>query len=304
MKMGNVASFLNDMTGNYVKNKIIENIERNKIITTQDKKKHMKLYLKSIVKQLKNHSATLDKTSILIDKPWALIDDEFEMQKLIFKKDKELILSKNGQVQIGRWDYFPEAKSLLIDRNSDKILCNEAFINNGIMILRLDGTENRFFIFVNENIVPDLNANRYLKNIRYQILKIIEARLCDGRILEVQRYDEWMLSPNIGDRVTENAEPVIDGKYQLAENENKYFEIKKSKIYKILIEKKYKSTLGKEIIIQQQDNFKIKYGDYVFMDGKQVENAIIDFTKSKNLVVYNSIVKGLEYKNKILRWIF
>lgn len=36
--MGNVASFLNDMTGNYVKNKIIENIERNKIITTQDKK--------------------------------------------------------------------------------------------------------------------------------------------------------------------------------------------------------------------------------------------------------------------------
>ena len=51
----------------------------------------MKVYLKSIVKQLKNYSSTLDKTSILIDKPWALIDDEFETQKLIFKKDKELI---------------------------------------------------------------------------------------------------------------------------------------------------------------------------------------------------------------------
>lgn len=89
----------------------------------------MKLYLKSIVNQLRNYSSTLDKTSILVDKPWALIDEEFEMQKLIFKKNKELILSKNGQVQIGKWDYFPEAKSLLIDRNSDKILCNEAFID-------------------------------------------------------------------------------------------------------------------------------------------------------------------------------
>jgi hypothetical protein len=48
----------------------------------------MKLYLKSIVKQLKNHSASLEKTSIFIDKPWALIDDEFEVQKMIFKRNK------------------------------------------------------------------------------------------------------------------------------------------------------------------------------------------------------------------------
>lgn len=71
----------------------------------------MKIYLKSVVNQLRNYSTTLDKTSILINKPWTLIDEEFEMQKLIFKKNKELILSKNGQVQIGSWDYFPEAKS-------------------------------------------------------------------------------------------------------------------------------------------------------------------------------------------------
>ncbi len=75
----------------------------------------MKLYLKSISKQLRNYSASLDKISILLDKPWAIIDEEFEMQKLIFKKNKELILSKNGEAIVGKWDYFPEAKSLLID---------------------------------------------------------------------------------------------------------------------------------------------------------------------------------------------
>lgn len=261
----------------------------------------MKVYLKSIVKQLRNYSATLDKTSILIDKPWALIDDEFEMQKLIFKKDKELILSKNGQVQIGKWDYFPEAKSLLIDRNTDKILCNEAFIDKGVMVLRLDGTDSRFFILANENVVPDLDANRYLKELRYQKLKIAETKLIDGRILEVQRENEWQ-EPQIGNSVTEEAENIEDGKYQLAK-QNQYYEVKKGRIFKILTETKYTNPIGQEILIQQQNNWEIKHGDYVFMFGKQVDNAIIDFTKSKNLVVRDGILIRLECKNKVLRWL-
>lgn len=260
----------------------------------------MKIYLKSIVKQLRNYSATLDKTSILIDKPWALIDEEFEMQKLIFKKDKELILSKNGQVQIGKWDYFPEAKSLLIDMNSDKILCNEAFIDKGVMVLRLDGTDSRFFILANENVVPDLDANRYLKELRYQKLKIAETKLIDGRILEVQREEKWQ-EPQIGNPVTQEAEPIEDGKYQLAK-QNKYFEVKKSRIFKILTETKYTNPSGQEISIQQQDNWKIKKGDYVFMIGRQVDNEIIDFSKTKNLVVRDGIVIRLEHKNKVMRW--
>ena len=260
----------------------------------------MKLYLKSIVKQLRNYSATLDKTSILIDKPWAMIDNEFEMQKLIFKKDKELILSKNGQVQIGKWDYYPEAKSLLIDRNSDKILCNEAFIDKGILVLRLDGTDSRFFILANENVVPDLDAKRYLKELRYQKLKIAETELIDGRILEVQRENEW-IEPKIGNPVTEEAEPIEDGKYQLAK-QSKYFEVKKGRIFKILTEIKYTNPSGQEITIQQQDNWEIKSGDYVFMYGKQVDTSIIDFTKSKNLVVRNGILIRIERKNTILRW--
>lgn len=260
----------------------------------------MKIYLKSIVKQLRNYSATLDKTSILIDKPWALIDEEFEMQKLIFKKDKELILSKNGQVQIGKWDYFPEAKSLLIDRNSDKILCNEAFIDKGVMVLRLDGTDSRFFILANENVVPDLDANRYLKELRYQKLKIAETKLIDGRILEVQREEEWQ-EPQIGNPVTQEAEPIEDGKYQLAK-QNQYFEVKKGRIFKILTETKYTNPSGQEISIQQQDNWKIKKGDYVFMIGRQVDNEIIDFSKTKNLVVRDGIVIRLEHKNKVMRW--
>ena len=260
----------------------------------------MKIFLKSIVNQLKNYSATIDKTSILIDKPWALIDDEFELQKLIFKKDKELILSKNGQVQIGKWDYFPQAKSLLIDRNTDKILCNEAFIDEGVMILKLDGTENRFFMLANENIIPDLDGKKYLNNLRRQKLRIAEMNLFDGRILEIQRYNEQYEKAKIGNIVTVESESIDDGKYQLSE-QNKYIEINKGKVLKILIETTYTNPDNQEIIIQQQDSWRICNGDYVYILGKQVDNATLNFSKSKKLIVRDGIVIRLERKNKITR---
>lgn len=261
----------------------------------------MKVYLKSIAKQLNNFSLSLDTTSILIDKPWALIDEEFEMQKLIFKKNRELILSKNGKVKEGKWDYFPEAKSLLIDRNTDKILCNAAFVDGGVMILKLDGTENRFFILANENLVPDLDANRYLKKLRYQKLKIKEAELIDGKIIEVQRKNENKV-PEIGNPVTVEAETIEDGIYQLAKKEN-YYEIRKGRIFKILTEIKYINPDGKEIYIQQQDSRKINNGDYAYMAGKPVETSIINFTRFKNIVVRDGKVIRLERKNPFTRWL-
>jgi hypothetical protein len=251
------------------------------------------------VSQLRNYSATLDTTANLINKPWAIIDEEFEMQKLIFKKDKELILSKNGQVKIGKWDYFPEAKSLLIDRNVDKILCNEAFIDNGVMILKLDGTENRFFILANENIVPDLDANKYLKALRYQKLKIVEKELVDGRILEIQRYDEFSMI-SIFNQVSMEADQVADGIYKIANSQN-YYEIEKSRIKKILTETSYINPDGHEIVIQQQRNNKVLNGDYIFMYGKPLDTAILNFSKSKRIVVRNGQVVRLERKNPLMR---
>jgi len=122
----------------------------------------MRVFLKNISKQLKQFSKSLDKKSILIDQPWALIDEEFEMQKLIFKKDGELIMSKNGKVSVGNWEYLNVSKSLLIDRGEDKILCREVYIDEGVLILKLDGTDSNFMVLANENHIPDLNIKDYL----------------------------------------------------------------------------------------------------------------------------------------------
>lgn len=261
----------------------------------------MKLYLQNIIKQLKKFSTTLEKVSAFIDKPWALIDEEFEVQKMIFKKDKQLILSKNGKVQIGAWDYFPEAKSILIDRNIDKILCNEVFIDNGIMILKQDGTENKFFVFVNENVVPDLDVNKYLKELRRQKLGIVETRLADGRVIEIQRQETQTQLVTTGNRVFIESQDIEDGKYLLAYN-RKLIEVKDGEITKILTEKRYITPDGFEFCLYQHYPDFIMAGDYISSSNISIDNGKINFSDSHDLIVSDGRVVRVESKNPLIKF--
>ena len=130
--------------------------------------------LRYFTNTLSNKTLSLKKKGLLIEKPWTLIDDDGEIQKLIFKRDKGLILSKNGIVSEGNWDYYPEAKALLIDRQTDKLLLKEQFIDNNVLILKKDGTTNDFFALANENTLPDLNIPEYLNSLKIKEFKIKE----------------------------------------------------------------------------------------------------------------------------------
>lgn len=223
----------------------------------------MREYLKSIVPQLKSFSESLDKASILVDKPWAMIDGEFELQKLIFKRNKELVLSKNGQVTMGKWEYFPTAKSLLIDRGGDKILCNEAFVNEGVMILKLDGTQDQFFILANENIIPDLNAIEYLRQLRYRKHKIQVHPLSDGRIVEITEGGDENI---IGHTVFFEGITAPDGRYLFASN-TAAISVVNGKVHTQFHYNEYKFKGGIQLIVEQRDFYELQSGDLVFLDG-------------------------------------
>ena len=137
------------------------------------------------LKSLANSSLSLKKKGIFINKPWGLIDDDGEIQTLIFKKNKELILSKNGKAKEGRWDYFPEARSLLIDRVTDKLLLKEQYIDENVIILKKDGTDNDFFALANENSIPDYNVPKYLHGLRCRELNIKAVPLFDGTTIKI-----------------------------------------------------------------------------------------------------------------------
>jgi len=122
----------------------------------------MKLYLDNLIPRLKEFSLNLDKQEVFLEKQWVIIDSESNKQTYIFRRNGELIMSINGQVTIGKWEYINEARSLLVDRIQDKILLNQIFISHAIMILRKDGFKEDHFILANENLIPNLNIIEYL----------------------------------------------------------------------------------------------------------------------------------------------
>ena len=259
-------------------------------------------YLNNISAQLKNYSATIDKTNILADKPWVLIDENSEIQKLIFKRNNELILSKNGNVRIGSWEYFPQAKSILIDRGEGKILCNEGYIDDAVMILKLDGSKNNFYLFANENLIPNLDALTYLKKIRAAKLNILERKMSDGRILEIHRQPLDLGPEQCGNSITINAENIPDGLYELS-NHQKYILSEKSSIKEIYFKKHYINTKGAELIIFQKLDIqnRIGFGDILVVNGITIDNGIYEFSNKKNLIIKNGKIIRLEWKNKFLR---
>lgn len=255
--------------------------------------------INNIVNQLKNYSASLEKSNILIDKPWTIIDDDNEIQRLIFKKDKTLILSKNGQAQIGKWDYFPEAKSLLIDRITDKILCNEAFIDEGVLILKLDGTNNKLFVLANQNIIPDLNVLEYLNNHRQIKLNFVFLKLTDGNRLEVEKMEYGPCK--IGDRVFINQEQVEDGNFQ-EYDEKRIFEVKNSKIFNIIYVKTYETPEGIEVTIHQKIYWDISKGDTVYINSKIIENQLLKLKNGEKILIQEG--KIVSVKKSFLRTLF
>jgi len=262
----------------------------------------IKEYLTKISTDLSRYNQTLSKTSILIDKPWALIDDNNEVQKLIFKKNNDLILSKNGKAEIGKWEYFPEAKSLLIDRGTDKIFCNEIFIDKGVIILKLDGTKHDFFALANENIVADLDVIKYLntfvkENIAIEPVKVYFLE--DGSKVEI--HSEVLL-PDISDKnvlITINNNNVNDGFYKIKGSRLTLI-VKNSRVVSTRHQINYTLDDGIVLAVLQKLLYDVSVNDYVLINNSLVGNETYFLHKNKKIITKNGLIEKVLIRPNIL----
>jgi len=134
----------------------------------------MKEYLKSWLPKIKNYSLELDKLSKLYNQPLVLVNEVSDFIKIIFQEKGKLIVSKNGVVSDGDYELLSVANSILLHINGEKRLYNHQFIDNALMILKLDGFSNDFFILANQNLIPDLDIESYL-NVKYSA-PVLEIR--------------------------------------------------------------------------------------------------------------------------------
>lgn len=257
-------------------------------------------------KSLANSTLSLKKMAILMEKPWTLIDEEGEVQKLIFKKDKGLILSKNGKVTIGSWDYFPEAKALLINRVKDKLLLNEQYVDENVLILKMDGTENTFYALANENTLSYNEIPQYLNLIKCREFQIKQIRLFTGYTLQIHQGNDGIYSGNNVEAIDDNFTTfnLANGKYLAGDKSQTYY-IRNNKLAGMTTNMVKKLGNGKTIEIENGVYYykKPNIGKKVTINGetiindrlKDTENMIYDITEG---VITNIVVEEIyELKN-------
>lgn len=265
--------------------------------------------LRYFTNSLSNKTLSLKKKGVLIEKPWTLIDDDGEIQKLIFKRDKGLILSKNGVVSEGNWDYYPEARALLIDRQTDKLLLKEQFIDNNVLILKKDGTTNDYFALANENTLPDLNIAGYLNSLKIKEFKIKERKLINGSILQIYNGNKvnylseytGLSIENVDDNF--NTIDIADGTYITSDKKQTFFiqdnkikSVKDNLIKQLADNKTIEIIDGATEFILGNKNKKVTINGKELPDQRLMDdNVIFDIKESVIAAIY--FVIDYELKN-------
>lgn len=110
----------------------------------------MKTYLLDIIPKIKRFSRKLDDLAVLTNQNWVVVDEETE-EKIVFifrDKENQLLISGNGKVEKGTWEYLGN-NSILIDRESGSFLFKHGFIDDYILALKIDG-KDEYALMVNE----------------------------------------------------------------------------------------------------------------------------------------------------------
>ncbi len=197
-------------------------------------------YFENILPKVLSYSQKLDKLALLLNEPWVVVGDHNVQSKLIFRTAGSVLISENGIVTFGKWELLNRANSILIEYTHSIRLYNQAFFDEAILALRLDGTQD-FFILVNQNKIPDLNIVKYINDKYTDKIKPnvstnnhIESTtftyITDKGAINVCFKDTWRRAPYIGDVVTMNNRPAPDGKYRIDFAD--YIHVKNGRIYK------------------------------------------------------------------------
>ncbi|TKT94148.1 hypothetical protein [Dyadobacter frigoris] len=118
----------------------------------------MKTFLADIIPKIQKFSKKLDDLTILTNHHWVSMG-EISVSKTvyIFRTGGVLLLSENGIVSKGAWEYLGN-DSILIESGNQTLLLKQAFVDDQIMALKLDGAEG-FLFFINESKVGiELNS--------------------------------------------------------------------------------------------------------------------------------------------------
>lgn len=111
----------------------------------------MKTFIVNSMKGVVEYKKKLDITSELIGKEWLMVSDDPSISnKYIFFKDGKMLISVNGLSTYTTWQ-MATASLIILDEGIATFLYKIFHIDENIIILNLDGTNNFCFLINEEN---------------------------------------------------------------------------------------------------------------------------------------------------------
>jgi len=134
----------------------------------------MKTFIADIIPSIQRFSKRLDDIAKLTNQHWVSLGEINQSKRIfIFRPNNQLLISENGIVEKGSWEYLGN-QSLLLDTKHESYLLKHGFFDENIIALKLDSTETYAF-FINEtkfsrelnniNDILQFLSDKYLKNI-------------------------------------------------------------------------------------------------------------------------------------------
>jgi hypothetical protein len=145
-------------------------------------------YIKQIIPELSKFSKKLDDISVFQNQKWINLDTDSSLKKLyIFRPENKLIISINGDVTIGYWEYIDDC-TILISLDGLNRLLRHKFINDEFLILNADNTEDYAFFIKEDESLKHINSMEMILN---RINNIAPIPKIDWEYNIISEYDSY-----------------------------------------------------------------------------------------------------------------
>ena len=199
-------------------------------------------YLQSLLPRLAQYSKKLDDTAAFVDIPWAFIDETNVKITYIFRRQGDILVSRQGEVSRGTWEYLPQIQSLLIQAQGKERIYNQGLLlDSAVMVLRKDGTDE-IFALANPDKIPNMDVVAYLESFEAkrlhpdspQAVGVKPRTFTTDKGFSIQlvppKDAKYFVYINSSVVMTDTNMPVSDGKYQINDNGKVVLEVKNGKV--------------------------------------------------------------------------
>lgn len=148
----------------------------------------MKTFISDIIPKIQKYSHKLDDLTLLTNHHWVVVDEIKKIKNVyIFRKNNELLISTNGEVDRGKWEYLGN-NSLLIDKNEKSYLFKHGFFDENVLALKIDGKDEYAFL-INENRY-DTELNSFSR-----VIEFINKKYLEPTVIPTAEADYYIESP-------------------------------------------------------------------------------------------------------------